>query len=248
MSRYRKPAHPILATSDPTPFIKTMSANITRYLQPGPTVQSEDDAVIAFAHRAIGSETDPIEQVRCLFYAVRDQIRYDPYQMDLSTQGLCATRTLETGHGWCVSKAVLLAAAYRSVGIPASLGYADVRNHLSTEKLRQYMQNDIFYWHGYTSIYIDGKWVKTTPAFNIELCEKFKLKPLDFNGVEDSIYHPFDLEGNQHMEYLNDRGHYVEPPVDKIRATFQSEYASWADGSETVSRDFESDVDLETRN
>jgi len=173
-----------------------MSANITRYLQPGPTVQSEDDAVIAFAHRAIGSETDPIEQIRCLFYAVRDQIRYDPYQMDLSTQGLCATRTLETGHGWCVSKAVLLAAAYRSVGIPASLGYADVRNHLSTEKLRQYMQNDIFYWHGYTSIYVDGKWVKTTPAFNIELCEKCKLKPLDFNGVEDSIYHPFDLEGN----------------------------------------------------
>ena len=50
------------------------------------------------------------------------------------------------------------------------------------------------------------------------------------------------------MEYLNDRGHYVEPPGDKIRATFQSEYASWADGSESVSRDFESDVDLETRN
>ena len=83
MSRYREPVHPILATSDPTPFIKAMSANMTRYLQPGPTVQSEDDAVIAFAHRAIGSETDPIEQVRCLFYAVRDQIRYDPYHMDL---------------------------------------------------------------------------------------------------------------------------------------------------------------------
>ena len=107
---------------------------------------------------------------------------------------------------------------------------------------------DSFYWHGYTSIYVGGKWVKTTPAFNIELCEKFKLKPLDFNGVEDSIYHPFDLEGNRHMEYINDRGHYVEPPMDEIRATFQSEYANWTDGNDTFGRDFESDVDLETRN
>ena len=134
--------------------MKTMSADIAQYLRPGSTVQSEDDAVIAFTRRAIGSETDPIEQIRRLFYAVRDQIRYDPYQIDLSTQGLCAARTLETGHGWCVSKAILLAAAYRSVGIPASLGYADVRNHLSTEKLRQRMQSDVFYWHGcllYTS-------------------------------------------------------------------------------------------------
>ena len=88
--------------------MKTMSADIAQYLRPGSTVQSEDDAVIAFTRRAIGSETDPIEQIRRLFYAVRDQIRYDPYQIDLSTQGLCAARTLETGHGWCVSKAILL--------------------------------------------------------------------------------------------------------------------------------------------
>ena len=248
MKRDREPIRPILGALDSTRFMKTMSADIAQYLRPGSTVQSEDDAVIAFTRRAIGSETDPIEQIRRLFYAVRDQIRYDPYQIDLSTQGLCAARTLETGHGWCVSKAILLAAAYRSVGIPASLGYADVRNHLSTEKLRQRMQSDIFYWHGYTSIYVGGKWVKTTPAFNIELCEKFKLKPLDFNGVEDSIYHPFDLEGNRHMEYINDRGHYVEPPMDEIRATFQSEYANWTDGNDTFGRDFESDVDLETRN
>ena len=247
MNRYRETIQSILAASDLTIFVKPMPTQLAQYLQPGPTVQSSDDTVVAFTRRVIGSETDLIKQIQRLFYAVRDEIRYDPYQMDLSTDGLSATRTLENGYGWSVSKAILLAAAYRSVGIPASLGYADVKNHLSTEKLRQRMQSDIFYWHGYTSIHVDNRWIKTTPAFNIELCEKFKLKPLDFNGFEDSIYHPFDLEGNQHMEYLNNRGDYIEPPIDEIRATFQSEYAGLFDGTDTVSRDFESEVELENQ-
>ena len=224
-----------------------MPEDLNPYLQPGATVQSTDNSVVAFTHRAIGTETNTIEQIRRLYFAVRDSIRYDPYQIDLSVEGLSARRTLDEGHGWCVSKAILLAAGCRVIGVPASLGYADVKNHLSTEKLRQRMQSDVFYWHGYTSIYVDNRWIKTTPAFNIELCEKFNLKPLDFNGLEDSLYHPFDLEGNQHMEYLNDRGDYIEPPIDEIRATFQSEYAGWFDGNDTVSHDFETEVELENQ-
>ena len=193
-----------------------------------------------------GVEEDSKRAV-AVYYAIRDGILYDPYSADISVAGLKATTVLEEKRGWCVSKAILLAACCRALGIPARLGYADVLNHLSTEKLRQRMKTNVFYWHGYTSIYVDNRWVKTTPAFNIELCEKFKLKPLDFNGLEDSIYHPFDLEGNQHMEYLNDRGDYIEPPIDEIRATFQSEYAGWFDGNDSVSRDFETEVELENQ-
>ena len=193
-----------------------------------------------------GVEEDSKRAV-AVYYAIRDGILYDPYSADISVAGLKATTVLEEKRGWCVSKAILLAACCRALGIPARLGYADVLNHLSTEKLRQRMKTNVFYWHGYTSIYVDNRWVKTTPAFNIELCEKFKLKPLDFNGLEDSIYHPFDLEGNQHMEYLNDRGDYIEPPIDEIRATFQSEYANWFDRNDTVSRDFETEVELENQ-
>lgn len=51
-----------------------------------------------------------------------------------------------------------------------------------------------------TAIHLDGRWVKSTPAFNIELCEKFGLRPAEFDGAADSIYHPFELAGNRHME------------------------------------------------
>jgi transglutaminase-like putative cysteine protease len=151
-------------------------------------------------------------------------VRYNPYALDMSIAGLSASRTLEQGEGWCVPKAILLAALSRAAGIPACLGYADVRNHLSTERLRQAMQTDIFYFHGYTSLYLNDCWVKATPAFNIELCEKFGLKPLEFNGLEDSLYHEFDVAGNRHMEYVNERGEFLEPPVEAMVDLFREHY------------------------
>jgi hypothetical protein len=123
------------------------------------------------------------------------------------------------------------------------MGYADVRNHLSTERMRRTMQTDVFYWHGYTAILLDGQWLKATPAFNIELCEKFRLQPLAFDGTADSIYHPFDLEGRRHMEYLNFRGEFADVPVADIVRTFDECYPR-AVQQETA--DFDQDVARET--
>src|SRR5574341_322846 len=64
-------------------------------------------------------------------------------------------------------------AVARVVGIPARVGYADVRNHLSTPKLRELVGGDLFVWHGYAELHLEGRWVKATPAFNLTLCERF---------------------------------------------------------------------------
>ena len=177
------------------------------------TIESSHPAIADFAQLHCDGASSRGEQAVKLFYAVRDGIRYDPYQIDLTIEGMKASTTLRTRHGWCVSKAVLLAACARHVGIPARLGFSDVRNHLSTERLRQRMRTDVFYWHGYTEMLLDGKWVKATPAFNVELCRKFRLWPLEFDGRNDSLYHPFDVEGNRHMEYVNERGAYADLPA-----------------------------------
>lgn len=206
-------------------------------------VDADHPQVIAFAHDAAGAAQAPRERAVALYYAVRDRFRYDPYSIRLTVEGLRASSVIEAGRGWCVTKAALLAAACRTLGIPALLGYADVRNHLSTERLRRTLNTDVFYWHGYTSILIDGHWVKATPAFNIELCEKFRLRPLDFDGREDSIYHPFDLDGNRHMEYLAFRGEFDEIPLAAMRATFAEHYPR---AEELGTADFDRDVDRET--
>lgn len=214
------------------------------YLKPTAVIDYDSRAVSEFALAGSGATGEPRQKAINLYYSVRDGIRYDPYTVEVSVEGMRASATLKAGRGWCVTKAILLAACCRSVGIPARLGFADVKNHLTTARMRSAMKTDIFFWHGYTSIYLDGTWVKATPAFNIELCNKFRISPLDFDGKNDSIYHPFDLEGNRHMEYLGYRGEFADAPIESIRETFLKEYPvdpSWNKA------DFDRDVEQENK-
>lgn len=193
-------------------------------LQPTAIIDSDHPAVVAFAQAAIAGHVGEVAQAVALHDAVRDGFRYDPYRLDLSPAGLSASRVIANGYGWCVPKAILLAAAARATGIPARVGFADVRNHLSTARLRDSMGTDVFYYHGYTALFLEGRWVKATPAFNIELCEKFGLLPLTFDGSADSIYHPFDASGQRHMEYVAFRGEFDDVPYDDLRRCFTEHY------------------------
>ena len=220
--------------------------------QPGPQtlratalIDSDHPDIVAFAraHDPSGSER---ERAVALYLAVRDGVRYDPYRIDLSEDGMRASTALRQGHGWCVPKAALLAAVCRAAGLHARLGYADVRNHMSTERLRQTMQTDVFIWHGYTDLWIDGQWVKATPAFNIELCDKFGLLPLDFDGHSDSIYHPYDRAGHRHMEYVHQRGTFDDMPLAQITADFRRVYANWMQAQDSLhGASFEQDAQKE---
>lgn len=214
-------------------------------LSPTPFIDSEHPAVLSFAEEHTAGVDGDIERGVRLYYAVRDGIRYDPYRLVLTEEGLRASTCLAQGYGWCVSKATLLAAACRAIGIPARLGFADVRNHLSTARLREYLGTDVFYFHGYTSIELGGRWVKATPAFNVELCDKFRIRSLEFDGTEDSIYHPFDLEGRRHMEYIRFRGEFDDLPLEEMVSVFAKHYSRSKMGA--PEGDFEADVDEETR-
>jgi transglutaminase-like putative cysteine protease len=216
-------------------------------LAPTALIDSDHADVVAFAARHATGASDR-ERGVSLYYAVRDGFRYDPYRVDTSPQGMRASTVIACGYGWCVPKAALLAAASRAAGIPARLGYADVRNHLATERMRQAMQTDLFIWHGYTEMWLDGAWRKATPAFNRELCDRFGLLPLEFDGRDDSIYHPFDKAGNRHMEYVNQRGSFDDMPLAQIVSDIERLYPAW--GHQTAAmRDisFLSDVEREKR-
>ena len=214
------------------------------FLRSTPTIDFESEIVRAFI-RDHSRDSDPVEErVITIYYAVRDLIRYDPYTPSDQPADFAASRTLQQMRGWCVPKSLLYAACCRALGVPARLGYADVRNHLSTENLRRQMGTDIFYWHGYTDVYLNDKWVKATPVFNIELCERFRLKTLEFDGLHDSIYHPFDLDGRQHMEYLNFRGEYADLPFEEMSRDFAKYYPKF--GAADERGDFDAEVVLET--
>jgi len=194
------------------------------YLQPTQFIDSDAPAVAEFARSTLDAAKTDIEKGVKLYYAVRDQVRYDAYAIGFDPRAYKASSVLAAKVGFCIQKAILLAAVARAVEIPSRLGFADVRNHLTTKRLRELMGTDVFAFHGYTDLYLDGKWVKATPAFNRSLCERFKVRPLEFDGKSDSIFHPLDTEGRKHMEYLRDHGHFADFPLERMVEAFKEHY------------------------
>ena len=187
-----------------------------QYLSPTYFIDSDHPRVVEFALHLGKTGSSDIENAISLYYAVRDGISYNPFSIKPSQECMKASFILQAGEGYCVAKAVLLAACARALNIPARLGFADVRNHMTTKKLRDIMETDLFIYHGYTELFLNNRWVKATPAFNRTLCERFNLKPLEFDGVQDSIFHPFDNSGERHMEYVTDHGVFSDLPWERI--------------------------------
>jgi transglutaminase-like putative cysteine protease len=208
------------------------------YLQPARFIDSAHPAVAAFSGQH-GKGSSDLERAVALYYAVRDRVRYNPFQNFTLDESFRASVCLERGEAWCVPKAALLAACARAAGIPARVGFADVKNHLTTPELTKKMGTDLFVFHGYAELYLEGKWVKATPAFNLALCEKFRVKPLEFDGRQDSIFHPFDADNRRHMEYLRDRGTFVDVPADAIKQVFRETYPEYFNlGPDAVKESF----------
>ena len=206
----------------------TAAVDLTAYLAPGAFVDSDAPGVVAFAREVAGGERDDVARAIALYRAVRDGIVYTPYLDFGAPETYRASACLASGAGFCVGKAALLAAAARSLGIPARGGFADVKNHLCTPRLRAWMGSDIFYYHGYAELFLRGRWVKATPAFDRAMCDRFGVLPLEFDGVNDSLFQPFDRSGRRHLEYLRDRGPCADVPVDEIMQTFASAYPGLA--------------------
>lgn len=197
---------------------------MTQYLQPTYFLDFERSVVRNFAEQNCTPTDSPKKKAVDLYYAVRDQIKYDPYDIQPERPRMQASAILQKGSGYCVAKAVVLAAVARQQGIPTRLGFADVTNHISTRKLREIMKSDLFIFHGYTEFLLDEKWVKATPAFNLSLCSRFHVRPLEFDGDQDSLFHEFDTLGQKHMEYMNDHGHFDDLPFELIFSAYAKQY------------------------
>tara|TARA_B110000503_G_scaffold41051_1_gene67582 strand:- start:108 stop:767 length:660 start_codon:yes stop_codon:yes gene_type:complete len=203
---------------------------LTEYLASSYFLDFGHDAVKDFAALVLRDvDADPIAVAEALFEAVRDGWWYDPYRLSADAAEFRASAIVQTESAWCVPKAVLLTALARGQGIPARLGFADVKNHLSSDKLRASMGTDLFAWHGYSELWLDGRWVKLSSAFNQGLCDRFGVKVLAFDPVDGALMHPFDASGQRHMEYVNERGSFTDLPLVDIVQTFAKVYPGWGD-------------------
>ncbi|HDZ23534.1 MAG TPA: transglutaminase domain-containing protein, partial [Desulfobacteraceae bacterium] len=194
------------------------------YLEPTSIIDSDHPEIQRYAHRVTENNDSAREKAVKLFYAVRDGIWYDPYCPFYLPEHYRSSNVLRNGRGYCVCKAGLLCALARAVEIPSRVGFADVRNHLTTRQLMEFMGSNLFVYHGYTELFLEGQWVKATPAFNRELCQKHKVAPLEFNGRDDALLQSYNLDKKQFMEYVTYHGTYADIPIQTIVAAWENAY------------------------
>jgi transglutaminase-like putative cysteine protease len=227
-----------------------MDQDFHRYLRPTAIIDSDHAAVVTFALNTVGDVKEPVERTIKLYLAVRDGIRYDPYSPFHLPEHYRASSVLQRQRSFCIPKASLLCALGRVCGVPSRIGFGTVRNHLATKQLIDYMGSNVFVYHGFVEFYLEGKWVKATPAFNKELCARHQVPPLEFNGREDSLFQPFNLNKQKFMEYEEYSGSYADIPVAVILEAWNRAYGerrvqSWIAtmeaGEDVRKRDFASE-------
>jgi transglutaminase-like putative cysteine protease len=187
------------------------------YLKPIPIIDSEHWTIKEKADELTKSQEGVKGKARSLFYFVRDEIKYNPYIPRYLPEHFRASNTLDRKDGFCVQKAVLLAALSRAIGIPARIGFAVIRNHLLPEKMGRMIEGNTLPDHGYAELYLNDRWIKATPVFGLEKCRKNRIVPVEFDGINDAKFHSHTQDGKFHIEYILDRGPYGDVPLHEIR-------------------------------
>ena len=186
------------------------------YLKSTPSIDCDAIPIKEKAEGLTKGKKDEIEKAKTLFYFVRDRIKYNAYLTGLPNQFTLenhkASATLERGEGYCVQKAVLLAALTRAVGIPSRLGFADIRNYLVPEGIAKMTKDNMFYYHGYCELCLEGSWIKATPTFDSKTCQEHQIIPVEFDGKNHAVFHRYNREGKLHIEYIQDHGYYEDLP------------------------------------
>ncbi len=195
-------------------------------------IDADHPELVAFAHRH-GGGLPRKEAVVALFHAIRDGWVYNPWQVGFRPEDFKASvllgRSRERG-GHCIDKASLLVGCARALGVPARLHFADVRNHIGTARLEKLLGTDRLVFHGWAELWLDGRWIGATPAFNRELCEKLGVAPLDFDGERDAVFQEYDRRAGRFMEYLEDHGSHATIPFEAMLAAWKRHYPSVREG------------------
>lgn len=173
------------------------------------------------------SSSSPKEKAKAIYLKVRDGWRYNASNIFFTKEAFKASVILQRKEGHCIDKAILLTTFLRAVGIPARIHLAKVKNHIAVETLTEKLGTNELTPHGMVDIFIDGKWVKSSPAFNASLCEKCNVAPLEFDGENDSIFQEFNREGKEFMEYLEDYGFFQDLPIDFIIKNIHDHYGDF---------------------
>lgn len=194
------------------------------YLQPTEFIDSDSQLIRDKALEILGLSKNRRDLAVKLFYFVRDKVKYYVFAEYFNRRAYRASETLKRGWGYCVQKAILLAALSRAVGIPAKVCFADIINHSLPRHIYEVLKTNMFVYHGYAEILLGDKWIKLTPIFDKEALNKMNVKGMEFNGENNVMLPQYNEGGGRLFEYIGDRGCYSDLPYENLVNEFQRVY------------------------
>jgi len=210
-----------------------INGNFEETLKPTFFMNYDHPSVMKKAKELTAGIEKDVEKAIKLFYFVRDGVRYSvkDSRKSFDKKEWQASLTLEKGYGFCIPKAILLAALARAVGIPSRLHFVDIVNHMTSDRLKKDMGSNLFIFHGFVELFLDGRWVEANCAFDKELCMRKKFPWVDFDGIKDGLFASTTEDGEAFVEYMKDRGVYNDAPHQEVLQTWASEYPNRYDES-----------------
>lgn len=200
------------------------------YLKPTENIDSDHPAIRELVRSLTSDAEDQIKAAVTLFNYVRDAIPYNMYAFKPGAS-FRASVILQNGEGWCLQKAVLLAAMGRAADIPSRLVLAAIRNHKAPPEVEKAMGTDLFFPHTYNQFYLEGRWVQAAATFDRNLCQRIEVPVVEFDGKSDAILPPHDFNGQPYIEYVEHFGCFDDLPMPLIKQKcaeiYGDEFASY---------------------
>ena len=194
------------------------------FLKPTETIECDHPDILQLARQITEGAADDHDRAARLFVHVRDQVAYNINVPFGRPEHYRATVVLERRSGFCVHKSVALCTLARTLGIPARLVFADIRNHRIPDTLLQALGTDLFVYHCYTDLHLGGTWLQATPSFDHRLCQVHGFPLVEFNGRESAILAPRDLAGRPFIEYVNRHGTFADLPLEPLLESWNETY------------------------
>lgn len=186
-------------------------------------IESSHPALIEAAASLCGG-ADERERAVGAFVLVRDAVRYE-FMAKLRPEEYRASYVLERRRGFCVQKAVLLAAMLRACNIPSVLVLANLRDHTMPDRVARAMGTNVMHGHGLVAAWLSGKWLLVDASHDQSFAERKGYRLVGWDGREDALIAATTRDGRRHAEYGALRGPYLDLPYAGLMRDFGRAYA-----------------------
>jgi len=160
------------------------------------------------------------------FEHIRDSVPYE-FMAKFRPDQYRAMHVLDAGRGFCVQKAVLLAALLRACGIPSALVLGNLKDHTMPRRIVKALGTNVMHGHGFTAVWLDGEWLLVDASHDARFATRKGYELVSWDGACDALIAATALDGRRHAQFVALQGVFLDLPFEALLKLFAEAYAEF---------------------